>query len=91
MLSSICTAGMEDLDCGPHLISLPTSSTNASLNLSIIDDEVEECDEKFIAEIILGEGNSSEGFRRGPPYKISITVKDYKGDVYRIYTTFCTK
>ena len=82
---------MEDLDCGPHLISLPTSSTTASLNLSIIDDEVEECDEKFIAEIILGEGNSREGFRPGPVYKISITVKDDEGDVYRIYTMFCTK
>ena len=91
MLSSICTAGMEDLDCGPHLISLPTSSTNASLNLSIIDDEVEECDEKFVAEIILGEGNSREGFRRGQPYQIPITVTDNEGDVYRIHTMFCTK
>ena len=82
---------MEDLDCGPHLISLPTGSTTASLNLSIIDDEVEECDEKFVAEIILGKGNSRAGFRRGLPYKISITVTDNEGDVYRIYTTFCTK
>ena len=50
-----------------------------SLDLSIIDDQDKECDEKFTAEIILG--GSSEGFGLGPTATSSITVQDNEGGV----------
>ena len=73
---------MEDLDCGPHLTTLPMNSMIASLNISIIDDQDKESDEKFTARIIIGgDESSSAGFTLGPMSSISITVKDNEGDV----------
>ena len=77
----ICTAGVGDLDCGPHSVMLLANSVTASLNLSIIDDQEAECDKKFTATIIIGkDGNSSAGFILGPTSTILITVIDNEGD-----------
>ena len=77
----ICTAGIEDLDCGQHSVMLLANSVTASLNLSIIDDQEAECDEKFTATISIGaDGNSSAGFILGSRPTISITVMDNEGD-----------
>ena len=76
----ICTAGVGELHCGLHSVMLLANSVTASLNLSIIDDQDAECDEKFTATIIGADGNSSAGFIPGPTSTISITVMDNEGD-----------
>ena len=73
---------MDDLYCGPHTVTLQAGSVTASVNISIINDEDSECDEIFIAQIIIGKGKSSrEGFRLGQNPSASIIVKDDEGDM----------
>ena len=74
--------GLNDVDCGPHPVTLEAGSMTASVNISTIDDEDSECDETFTAQIILGgDGNSGrDGFRRGPTSDVEITVKDNEGN-----------
>ena len=73
---------MDDLHCGPYSVTLQAGSVTASVNISIINDEDSECDEIFIARIIIGEGNSNrEGFRLGQNPSTSIIVKDDEGDM----------
>ena len=82
----ICTAGIDGLDCGPHSVMLLANSMTASLNLSIIDDQDAECDEKFTATISIGaDGNSSAGFILGPTSTLLITVIDNEGDYYSLF------
>ena len=75
---------MDDLDCGPHFLMFESGTDTASVNISLVNDNVPECDEKFIAHLILGDGgnSTSEGFRLGQPSSTSITIKDEgNGDV----------
>jgi len=74
--------GLNDVDCGPHPVTLEAGSMTASVSIPIIDDEDPECNEKFTAQIILGgDGNSGrDGFRRGPTSDVEITVKDNEGN-----------
>ena len=78
---SVSTEGMDDVHCGPYPVALLAGAVNASVNISIIDDQDTECDETFTAKIMFGgDGSSTEGFRLGPASNISITVKDNEGD-----------
>ena len=74
--------GLNDIDCGPHPVTLEAGSMTASVNIYTVDDEEPECDETFTAQIIFGgDGNSSrDGFRHGPTSNVSITVKDNEGN-----------
>ena len=74
--------GLNDVDCGPHAVTLAAGSMTASVSIPTIDDEYPECDETFTAQIILGgDGNSGrDGFRRGPTSDVEITVKDNEGN-----------
>ena len=69
---------MDDLDCGPHVLTFKSGSVMASVNISLVNDDVPECDETFKAHIIIDNvGNSTgQGLRLGPQNSIDITVKD---------------
>ena len=75
--------GLNDIDCGPHPVTLEARSMTASVNISTIDDEDPECDETFTAQIMFGgDGNSgTNGFRRGRTSDVVITVKDNEGNM----------
>ena len=69
---------MDDLHCGPHSLTFESGSDTASVNIPLVNDNVQECDEMFTAYLILGDGgnSTSEGFRLGHQSSTSITIMD---------------
>ena len=69
---------MDDLDCGPHFLVFESGSVTASVNISLVNDNMPECDETFTAHLNIGDGgnSTSDGFRLGQPSSTSITIKD---------------
>ena len=62
---------MDDIHCGLYSLTFESGSVTASVNISLVNDDVPECDETFTAYIILG-----EGFRAGANPSTLITVMD---------------
>ena len=69
---------MDDLDCGPHVLTFKSGSVMASVNISLVNDDVPECDETFKAHIVIDNGGNStgQGLRLGGQNSTDITVKD---------------
>ena len=69
---------MDDLDCGPHVLTFKSGSVMASVNISLVNDDVPECDETFKAHIVIDNGGNStgQGLRLGRQNSTDITVKD---------------
>ena len=69
---------MDNLHCGLHTLTFESGSVIASVNIPLVNDNVQECDETFTARIILGDGgnSTSEGFRLGHQSSASITIMD---------------
>lgn len=82
--------GMDDLDCGPHVLSFKSGSVMASVNISLVNDDVPECDETFKAHIVIDNGGNStgQGLRLGRQNSTDITVKD-EGMWLFIKSSFC--
>jgi len=72
---------MDDLDCGPHVLTFKSGSVMASVNISLVNDDVPECDETFKAHIVIDNGGNStgQGLRLGRQNSTDITVKDDEG------------
>lgn len=69
---------MDDLHCGPHTVKFESGTVHASVSIPLVNDDVQECDETFIAHILRGDEGSltSEGFRIGKQSSTSITIVD---------------
>ena len=78
---------MDDLDCGPHFLTFQSGTDTASVNISLVNDNVPECDEKFIAHIIFGD-MTGDGFRLGQQSSTSITIMD-EGNGDRSFIAVC--
>ena len=70
--------GVDDLDCGPHLLTFERGTVTASVNISVVNDDIPECDRTFIAHIIIGNGGNStgQGFRLSEPYSAEVKIVD---------------
>ena len=69
---------MDDLDCGPHFLTFESGTDTASVNISLVNDNVPECDKTFTAHIIIGDGGNStiDDLRLGQPNSTSIKIID---------------
>ena len=71
----IFTIGVGEVHCGLYPVTFEAGSVNASVMIPILNDEIAECDEKFTADIVIGEGGRG-GFRPGPMSSVPLTVMD---------------
>ena len=64
--------GVGDIQCDTYTVNFVSGSVTASVNISLVNDDVPECDETFTASITV----PGEGFRLGSHPSASITIKD---------------
>ena len=63
-----------DYVSGQYNITIPTGSTNATFNISIIDDNLFEGDEEFY--LIIDQSLSLSGITIGSPYRAVVNLFD---------------
>lgn len=77
---------MDDI-CGAHSLTFDRGSDTASVNISVVNDDIPECDETYIAHIIVGNGGNSDGqgFRLGEQSSTEILIEDEGMIISHIY------
>ena len=67
----------DDYGPGIYYVTIPTGQTTFSFNISLVDDNIREGNEKF--RIIIDQDSLPDNIGRGSRRKTTVTIKDNDG------------
>ncbi len=73
VIGTSATAGV-DFAGGPYTVTIPTGQISATLDIGIVDDDLEELDETFVVSV--SGGTLPSGVTLGSPGLVNVTIVD---------------
>ena len=77
-----CDTGGDDYTSGPYTVSFPAGVTSVPFDVPIIDDEVQEINERFT--LVISPTSLPSDVTRGNIYRANVTIGDNDGKDIRL-------